>query len=202
MSDLLLFFVTTVSNLGNQVYDFFNLLNHSINTNMKICLVAYIQGKEFSKYLRQIQLVRYFRFSGHKLVHLDLGGAPPKLTYLLQVIPFENHYALVCIFCRRNRLLSQILSFHSSLFLFAFAYFYIASHRCWLCISFMAPLVFHIGLGWQMRKSLFANSSDQDMRSCVYIAVGKLLSSLNSEDSFVYQRLICGVFRRNLYRLR
>lgn len=114
MSDLLLFFVTTVSNLGNQVYDFFNLLNHSINTNMKICLVAYIQGKEFPKYLRQIQLVRYFRFSGHKLVHLDLGGAPPKLTYLLQVIPFENHYALVCIFCRRNRLLSQILSFHSS----------------------------------------------------------------------------------------
>lgn len=56
---------------------------------MKICLVAYIQGKEFPEYLLQIQLVRYFRFSGHKLVHLDLGGAPPKLTYLLQVIPFE-----------------------------------------------------------------------------------------------------------------
>lgn len=108
--------------LSDQVYDFFNLLNHSIN--MKICLVAYIQGKEFLEYLLQIQLVRYFRFSGHKLVHLDLGGAPPKLTYLLQVIPFENHCALVCVFCRRNRLLSQILSFHLSLFFFAFAYFY------------------------------------------------------------------------------
>lgn len=155
---------------------------------MKICLVAYIQGKEFPEYLLQIQLVRYFRFSGHKLVHLDLGGAPTKLTYLLQVIPFENHCALVCVFCRWNRLLSQILSFHLSLFFFAFAYFYSLPQMLTL-FFLMAPLVFHIRLGCQMwKRSLFANSSDQDMRSCVYIAVGKLLSSLNSEDGFVYQR--------------
>ena len=34
------------------------------------------------------ELIFYcLRFSGHKIIHLDLGGAPPKLTYLLQVIP-------------------------------------------------------------------------------------------------------------------
>ncbi|XP_058972266.2 hexosaminidase D isoform X2 [Pocillopora verrucosa] len=27
------------------------------------------------------------KFNGHKLVHLDLGGAPPNMTYLLQLLP-------------------------------------------------------------------------------------------------------------------
>ncbi|KAL9956051.1 hypothetical protein ACROYT_G037470 [Oculina patagonica] len=32
------------------------------------------------------------KFSGHKLVHLDLGGAPPKMTYLLQLLPYFVHW--------------------------------------------------------------------------------------------------------------
>ncbi|PFX31648.1 Hexosaminidase D [Stylophora pistillata] len=28
------------------------------------------------------------KFDGHKLVHLDLGGAPPNMTYLLQLLPY------------------------------------------------------------------------------------------------------------------
>ena len=141
-------------------------------------------------------MLYYFRFSGHKLVHLDLGGAPPKLTYLLQVIPFENHSALIYIYSRQNHLLYQILRFHLSLFFFAFAYFYVACHRSWFYLSFMAPLVFHIRIGWQMGKSLFANSSDQDIRSCMYIAAGDL-PGFYSKESFLCQRLICGVQRKS-----
>ena len=118
---------------------------------MTICLVAYIyiyKRRSPTSIYSKLQLLCYFRFSGHKLVHLDLGGAPPKLTYLLQVIPFENHSALIYIYSRQNHLLYQILRFHLSLFFFAFAYFYIACHRYCFYLSFMAPPVFHIRLGW------------------------------------------------------
>lgn len=160
---------------------------------MTICLVAYIyiyKRRTPTSIYSKLQLLCYFRFSGHKLVHLDLGGAPPKLTYLLQVIPFENHSTLI-----QNHLLYQILRFHLSLFFFAFAYFYIACHRSCFYLSFMAPPVFHIRLGWQMGKSLFANSSDQDIRSCMYIAAGDL-PGFYSKEGFLCQRLICGVQRK------
>ncbi|XP_067042814.1 hexosaminidase D-like isoform X1 [Acropora muricata] len=32
------------------------------------------------------------KFSGHKLIHLDLGGAPPKLTYLLELLPYFRYW--------------------------------------------------------------------------------------------------------------
>ncbi|XP_068762095.1 hexosaminidase D-like [Montipora capricornis] len=32
------------------------------------------------------------KFHGHKLIHLDLGGAPPKLAYLLQLLPYFRNW--------------------------------------------------------------------------------------------------------------
>ena len=147
------YFLSLLFLLGDQIYDFFQYW--IIKSIWRFGWWHIYKGKSSPSIYGKLQLLRYFRFSGHKLVHLDLGGAPPKLTYLLQVIPFENHSVLVCIFCRQNHLLSQILSFHLSLFFFAFAYFYIACHRCWFYLSFMAPRVFHISLGYRGRRNSF-----------------------------------------------
>lgn len=193
---LISIFVTTVSSWWSSLLLFFiESLNQYDDLLSGIYIYIYKRRSPTSIYSK-LQLLCYFRFSGHKLVHLDLGGAPPKLTYLLQVIPFENHSALIYVYSRQNHLLYQILRFHLSFFFFAFAYFYIACHRSWFYLSFMAPLVFHIRLGWQMGKSLFANSSDQDIRSCMYIAAGDL-PGFYSKESFLCQRLICGVQRKS-----
>lgn len=178
---LISIFVTTVSFWWSSLLFFYYWIIKSI---WRFPWWHIYKGRSLTSIYGKLQLLCYFRFSGHKLVHLDLGGAPPKLTYLLQVIPFENHSALVYIYSPQNHLLYQILRFHLSLFFFAFAYFYIACHRSWFYLSFMAPLVFHIRLGWQMGKSLFANSSDQDFRSCMYIAAGDLPAFLAQKRAF------------------
>ena len=47
-----------------------------------------LPGKSTSKTRSRVQEDVVIPFVGHKLVHLDLKGAPPKMDYLLQFVPF------------------------------------------------------------------------------------------------------------------
>ena len=120
---LISIFVTTVSSWWSSLLLFFiESLNQYDDLLSGIYIYIYKRRSPTSIYSK-LQLLCYFRFSGHKLVHLDLGGAPPKLTYLLQVIPFENHSTLIYIYSRHESFALSNTLFSLEPFLLCFCLF-------------------------------------------------------------------------------